>query len=91
MMKRFQFISVLALFGATLGYAAPAFAYLDPGTGSILLQGLIASVAGALVVGRLYWQRVKNFFAGLKSGDINEISDGAPTTSRINPGTDDAE
>lgn len=37
---------------------APAHAYLDPGTGSILLQGLIGAVAGALVVIRLYWARV---------------------------------
>ena len=43
-------------------WTAPAHAYLDPATGSILLQGLIAGVAGALVVVRLYWARVKAFF-----------------------------
>ncbi|MGE0745618.1 MAG: hypothetical protein AB7K86_10235 [Rhodospirillales bacterium] len=37
---------------------APAHAYLDPGTGSILLQGLVGAVAGALVAIRLYWGRV---------------------------------
>jgi hypothetical protein len=31
-----------------------AYAYLDPGTGSILLQGLIAAIAGVAVTGRLY-------------------------------------
>jgi hypothetical protein len=49
---------------------SPAYAYLDPGTGSILLQGLIAGVAGGLVAGRLYWSRVKHFlsFARRKDG-----------------------
>jgi len=68
-MSRNKVISSLALLGASLSYAAPAFAYLDPGTGSIILQGIIATVAGMLVAGRLYWQRVKAFFAGLVSGD----------------------
>lgn len=35
----------LALF---LGFAAPAHAYVDPGTGSMLVQMAIAGVAGAL-------------------------------------------
>ena len=39
-----------------------AYAYLDPGTGSILLQGLIGGVAGGLVVIRLYWHKFKNVF-----------------------------
>jgi hypothetical protein len=47
---------------ALLAWTAPAYAYLDPTTGSILLQGLLAGVAGVMVVGRLYWARVKAFF-----------------------------
>jgi len=43
-------------------WTAPAYAYLDPTTGSILLQGLLAGVAGVMVVGRLYWTKVKAFF-----------------------------
>lgn len=43
-------------------WTAPAYAYLDPTTGSILLQGLLAGVAGVMVVGRLYWARLKAFF-----------------------------
>ena len=57
-----------------------AYAYLDPGTGSIILQGIIATVAGALVAGRVYWQRVKTFFAGLVSG--NKSADGANAASK---------
>ena len=40
----------------------PGFAYIDPGTGSMLLQGLLAGVAGLIVVLKLYWFKIKNFF-----------------------------
>jgi len=36
-----------------------ARAYLDPGTGSFLLQMLLGGIAGLAVVGRLYWTRLK--------------------------------
>lgn len=48
---------------ATLGFPGTSHAYLDPGTGSILLQAAVGSIAaGAAVIG-LYWQRVKSFFS----------------------------
>jgi hypothetical protein len=34
-------------------------AYLDPGTGSMLIQGILATVVGALALGRVYWTRLK--------------------------------
>lgn len=46
----------------TVFFTPPAHAYLDPGTGSMLLQLLLGGVAGVLVVGKLYWARVKGFF-----------------------------
>ena len=36
-----------------------AWAYLDPGTGSFLLQMLLGGIAGLAVVGRMYWTRLK--------------------------------
>lgn len=50
-------------FCALLIGTEPAWAYLDPGTGSLILQSLIAGIAGVLVVGRLYWAKLKNFLA----------------------------
>jgi hypothetical protein len=44
--------------------ARDAHAYLDPGTGSFLLQAVIAVVMGALLTLKLYWQQLKSFFAG---------------------------
>lgn len=43
----------------------PAYAYLDPGTGSILLQAVLATVAGALVSLKLYGQKIRVFFMRL--------------------------
>ena len=56
-----RLIAGLVFFSA-IGIAPPAHAYLDPGTGSMLLQLLLGGAAGALVVGKLYWHRVKAFF-----------------------------
>jgi len=49
------------IFIGTLAFAAsvPAYAYIDPGTGSILLQSLLAGVAVALGVMRNYWHRIR--------------------------------
>jgi hypothetical protein len=35
-----------------------AWAYLDPGTGSMILQVLLGGVAGLLLAGKLYWHRI---------------------------------
>ena len=43
-------------------------AYIDPGSGSFILQALIATLAGALVAVNIYWQKIKRFL-GLSSDD----------------------
>ena len=43
-------------------FSGPAHAYLDPGTGSIILQAIVGTIAGGLVVIKLYWYRIKNLF-----------------------------
>jgi hypothetical protein len=39
-----------------------AYAYLDPGTGSMVLQAMIAILAAAGVALKLYWGKVKSLF-----------------------------
>lgn len=39
-----------------------AHAYVDPGSGSLLLQILLGGVAGAIVLVRYYWYRLRRFF-----------------------------
>lgn len=40
-----------------------AFAYIDPGSGSYVLQIIIASVLGILTLIKIYWSKLKTFFA----------------------------
>ena len=42
--------------------ASDAHAYLDAGTGSMLMQLLVGGVAGLLVLVKLYWHRLMAFF-----------------------------
>ena len=37
------------------------FAYLDPGSGSMIVQVVAGGVAAAAVAGRIYWRRLKAF------------------------------
>ena len=36
-----------------------AYAYLDPGTGSMILQAIIASIAAIGAAGTFYWRKIK--------------------------------
>jgi len=40
----------------------PAHAYLDPGSGSMVFQLLLGGVAGAIVIARYYWHRLRRLF-----------------------------
>ena len=42
--------------------------YIDPGTGSIILQAIVAGVAGVSLFIKFGWHRILRFF-GLKKGD----------------------
>lgn len=41
---------------------SPAWAYLDPGTGSMLLQGLAAGVAAGAGAITMFWTRIRALF-----------------------------
>jgi hypothetical protein len=51
------------------GLTDKAFAYLDPGTGSILLQAVIGGVASGLFILRMYWRRIKALFTTAKAAE----------------------
>ena len=42
-------------------------AYLDPGSGSMLVQLLLGGVAGAAVIMKLGWERFKDIFRSSKA------------------------
>lgn len=59
---------------------APAMAYLDPGTGSFILQMLIAGALGAMLYIRLAWDRTRSFFTRLfQPRSRTEVSSENPT------------
>ena len=49
-------------FAIIVFYNSKAFAYLDPGTGSIILNAILASIAAGATYCSIYWQKIKNFF-----------------------------
>lgn len=61
-MRRSAVIICVGLFTAAFGLPQWALAYLDPGSGSMLLQLLLGGVVGVLLVLKLCWQRFSNLF-----------------------------
>ncbi len=49
-----------------------AHAYIDPGLGSIILQGIIAAIAATSLTIKIYWEKIKNFFKKKKTKDLNK-------------------
>lgn len=45
----------------------PAYAYLDPGAASIVLQALIGGVAATVGFFSLYYHKIKKFFSILRN------------------------
>ena len=46
--------------------ALPAHAYLDPASGSMILQMILGGLAGAALVIKLYWRRLLGVFGRKK-------------------------
>ena len=53
-------------------------AYLDPGSGSILLQMVIAAALGAAFAVKVYWKKIKGALSKNKSNDKTDIEVQAP-------------
>jgi hypothetical protein len=53
-------------------WTVDAWAYLDPGTGSILIQGLIAAMATGLFAFRSKLVQIKAMFA--PKGDVGDVN-----------------
>jgi len=47
--------------------------YLDPGSGSFLIQLLIAGLAGAGIAIAISWGRIKRFFKKNKQVDVDDV------------------
>jgi hypothetical protein len=82
-------VQFLALCGIVLLGAAPsAHAYVDPGSGSMLLQLLLGGAAGVIILVKWYWQRFLAFFGG--KGKEAELPETPLPQSRTKPDPDDS-
>lgn len=68
---RFFTTVLVALVLVYLIFPRPVHAYLDPGTGSYVLQLLIAGLLGAAFAVKLFWKNIRAFFTGLFSAEEN--------------------
>jgi hypothetical protein len=50
--------------------------YVDPGSGSYLVQMIIAAIVGALFYFKNIWYRIRSFFAGKKENKSASSNDG---------------
>ena len=73
-----RFIVLLViLVGSQLLLPRKSYAYLDPGTGSFIIQMLIATLVGGLFMIKLYFKKIKDFFKRkFSKGGSNEHSQG---------------
>ena len=65
-------------------------AYLDPGSGSMLLQVLLAVLLGAGVAIKIFWRNIKAFFTGKKASegtteDPTAVAEDDPTSVPSDP------
>ncbi len=54
--------SLLVALIVTLIVPQTAHAYLDPASGSMILQAVIGGVAAAALAFKYYWRRIQTFF-----------------------------
>jgi len=61
-------ILIIAVYVLLFASIHDAHAYLDPGTGSYVLQIVIAGIVSALFTIKMFWRRVVDFFSNLFKG-----------------------
>jgi hypothetical protein len=57
---------------------SPEFAYIDPGTGSLILQAVIGGVAAALVFAKFWWGRLLHVLHIRRFPERDESTSPAP-------------
>ena len=69
-LKLFLFVSSYNLF-----IISNAYAYIDPGTISIIFQGIVGAIVAGGVAIKLYWHKFKTFFKKKKKDDTDQEID----------------
>ncbi len=63
-------------------FSLNAFAYLDPGTGSLILQGLIAGIAMAGITIKTYWYKLCSMFGKSQPKSLLDEDDDKLSTDK---------
>ena len=62
-MKKNYLVLLLPIFTLALlfrgFFVSEAYAYLDPGSGSVVIQMLIGALAGVGITMKIYWHKIK--------------------------------
>lgn len=57
-MYRYQIFSLMLIVFFAINVQS-AYAYIDPGTGSIVFQALIGALVGLVITLKIYWYKIK--------------------------------
>jgi len=71
-MKNLIAKSIILCLVFTLVLVRPAYAYIDPGTGSMILQGILAAFMAAALFIKLSWRKIMTFLGIKKDSDLTE-------------------
>ena len=74
-MKKNFFILEILLILILVSWPRTASAYLDPGTGSYIIQVILAAIFGSIFAIKMYYYQIKNFFKKLFSKNQKDSKD----------------
>ena len=84
---RFGYFIFIVVFLSLIGPSV-AHAYLDPGSGSMLLQLVLGGLAGLAVIAKLYWHRLLGLFGRHSQQEESESEADAAALSTSEPSDD---
>jgi len=64
-------IFIIVMLFSILIFSQDAYAYLDPGTGSYIIQIFIAAIVGGLFIIKPFFNKIKGFFKKIFSRGSN--------------------
>ena len=59
-------VKLIFILLASYVFATNAYAYIDPGTGTIIIQAIVGAIAAGAVTIKIYWYKLKAFFTKKK-------------------------
>lgn len=61
-------LAVLAIAALVVAAPSPALAYLDPVSGSMILQVVLGAIAAGALLIKTFWRRIVSFFSPRQDG-----------------------